>query len=84
MKALDRFEFMRLFVRIAETGLLSTAARSLGISQPTASRQLKQLEGLIGIQLVRRSTHYVVLTDAGSPFSRRRPRHAGGLGYVNR
>jgi len=68
MKALDRFEFMRLFVRIAEAGSLSTAARSLGISQPTASRQLKQLESLIGIQLVRRSTHDVMLTDAGSRF----------------
>jgi DNA-binding transcriptional LysR family regulator len=68
MKAVDRFEFMRLFVRIAETGSLSTAAQSLGIPQPTASRQLKQLESLLGVQLVRRSTHYLALTDSGSRF----------------
>jgi molybdate transport repressor ModE-like protein len=68
MKALDRFEFMRLFARIAETGSLSAAAQSLAISQPTASRQLKQLEQLLGVQLVRRSTHDLALTDAGNRF----------------
>jgi DNA-binding transcriptional LysR family regulator len=68
MKTLDRFEFMRLFVRIAETRSLSTAARSLGISQPSASRQLKQLESLLGVQLVRRSTHDLALTNSGSRF----------------
>jgi hypothetical protein len=35
MKTADRFEFMRLFVRIAETGSLSAAAQSLGVSQPS-------------------------------------------------
>ena len=68
MKTLDRFEFMRLFVRIAETGSLSAAAQSVGISQPTASRQLKQLEALLGVQLIRRSTHDLALTDAGNRF----------------
>src|SRR5260221_2426908 len=68
MKTADRFEFMRLFVRIAETGSLSAAAQSLGVSQPTASRQLKQLESLLGVQLVRRSTHDLGLTDAGKRF----------------
>ena len=68
MKTVDRFEFMRLFVRIAETGSLSAAAQSLGVSQPTASRQLKQLEQMLGVQLVRRSTHDLGLTDAGKRF----------------
>ena len=68
MKTLDGFELMRLFVRIAETGSLSAAAQSLAISQPTASRQLKQLEQLLGAQLVRRSTHELTLTDSGNRF----------------
>jgi molybdate transport repressor ModE-like protein len=68
MRVLDRFEFMRLFVRIAEMGSVSAAAQSLGISQPTASRQLKQLESLLGVQLARRSTHHVALTDSGTRF----------------
>jgi DNA-binding transcriptional LysR family regulator len=59
---------MRLFVRIAETGSLSAAAQSLAVSQPTASRQLKQLEQMLGVQLVRRSTHDLGLTDAGKRF----------------
>jgi DNA-binding transcriptional LysR family regulator len=68
MKTLDRFELMRLFVRIAETGSLSAAALSIGTSQPTASRQLRQLEALLGVQLVQRSTHELALTDAGNRF----------------
>jgi molybdate transport repressor ModE-like protein len=68
VKTLDGFELMRLFVRIAETGSLSAAAQSLAISQPTASRQLKQLEQLLGAQLVRRSTHELTLTDSGKRF----------------
>jgi len=64
----DRIELMRLFVRIAETRSLSGAGRALGISQPSSSRQLKQLEVLLGVQLVQRSTHDLVLTDAGEQF----------------
>jgi DNA-binding transcriptional LysR family regulator len=64
----DRFELTRLFVRIAETRSLSSAGRILGISQPSSSRQLRQLEGLLGVQLVKRSTHDLVLTDAGEQF----------------
>lgn len=65
---IDRIELMRLFVRIAETRPLSGAGRALGISQPSSSRQLKQLEVLLGVQLVQRSTHDLVLTDAGEQF----------------
>jgi len=64
----DRIELMRLIVRIAETRSLSGAGRALGISQPSSSRQLKQLEVLLGVQLVQRSTHDLVLTDAGEQF----------------
>jgi DNA-binding transcriptional LysR family regulator len=59
---------MRLFVRIADAGSLSAAAQSLAISQPTASRQLKQLEQLLGAQLVRRSTHELTLTIPATAF----------------
>ena len=68
MRVSDRFELMRLFVRIAEAGSLSAAACSLKLSQPSASRQLKHLESLLGTQLIQRSTHELTLTDAGSRF----------------
>jgi DNA-binding transcriptional LysR family regulator len=64
----DRFELMRLFVRIAEARSLSAAGRLLGLSQPSTSRQLKQLESMLGVQLVQRSSAEFVLTDAGTQF----------------
>jgi DNA-binding transcriptional LysR family regulator len=68
MKSADRFELMQLFVRIAETGSLSAAARSLRVSQPSVSRRLKQLESLLAVQLIRRTTHKLTLTNAGRQF----------------
>lgn len=67
-RTLDRFELMRLLVRIAETGSLTAAGRSLGLSQPSASRQLRSLEAELGTQLVMRSTHDLAFTDAGQEF----------------
>ncbi len=65
---IDRFELMQLFIRVVETRSVSAAGRLLGLSQPSASRQLKQLEILLGAQLVQRSTHELMLTDAGEKF----------------
>ena len=67
-RAVDRFELMRLLVRVAETGSLSAAGRSLGLSQPSASRQLKTLERELGAQLVMRTTHELAFTEAGEDF----------------
>lgn len=64
----DRIELMRLFIRIADTGSLSAGARLLGLSQPSASRQLKQLETILGVQLIWRSNAELALTDAGEQF----------------
>jgi hypothetical protein len=64
----DRIELRRLFVRIAETRSLSAAGQALGLSQPSSSRQLEQLEEILGVQLVQRSTHDLVVTDAGEQF----------------
>lgn len=70
-RTLDRFELMKLLVRIAETGSLSAAGRSLGLSQPSASRQLRILETEIGTQLVLRTTHELSFTEAGREFLNR-------------
>lgn len=53
------------FVRIAERGSLSAAARDLGTSQPSVSRQLAGLEARLGVVLARRTTHDVTLTPDG-------------------
>ncbi|MEL7527140.1 MAG: LysR family transcriptional regulator [Pseudomonadota bacterium] len=64
-KPLDRLALLETFVRIAERGTISSAARDLGMSQGSASRQLKELEARLGVQLIRRTTHSLALTEAG-------------------
>ncbi|MDJ0758820.1 MAG: LysR family transcriptional regulator [Woeseiaceae bacterium] len=62
---LDRLTLLETFVRIAESGSISSAARDLGLTQPSASRQLAALEDRLKTQLVRRNTHSLALTNAG-------------------
>ena len=62
----DRLALLATFVRIAERGSLSAAARDLGTSQPSVSRQLAALEDLLGVQLVTRTTHSLALTPDGT------------------
>lgn len=61
----DRLTLLETFVRIAERRSLSGAARDLGTSQPSVSRQLAALERRLGVVLVRRTTHDVTLTPDG-------------------
>ena len=64
----DRFYALKLFARVARTGNFSRAAKEVGLSQPSASRLIRQLEGQIGAALFTRSTRAVVLTGAGADF----------------
>ncbi len=68
MTALDDLFLLRSFVRIAESGSISAAARSLKMPQPTLSRHLKLLEERAGVELARRDTHTMSLTEAGFRF----------------
>lgn len=61
----DRLALLETFVRIAERQSLSGAARDLGTSQPSVSRQLAALESRLGVVLARRTTHDVTLTPDG-------------------
>ncbi|MEL6770142.1 MAG: LysR family transcriptional regulator [Bacteroidota bacterium] len=64
-RATDRLSLLATFVRIAEAGSISAAARDLGLSQPSVSRQLASLEKRLQTQLARRTTHELALTEAG-------------------
>ncbi|MEM8791779.1 MAG: LysR family transcriptional regulator [Pseudomonadota bacterium] len=68
VKTLDRFDLLRLFLKVVETGSLTAAGAALGLSQPSASRQLRVLEDDLGAQLLSRTTHRQNLTDAGQRF----------------
>jgi LysR family transcriptional regulator, hca operon transcriptional activator len=60
---------LRYFVAVAEEGTLTTAAeRRLHTSQPSLSRQIRDLEHQVGTELLSRSVHGVELTAAGKAF----------------
>ncbi|MGP1396521.1 MAG: LysR family transcriptional regulator [Inquilinaceae bacterium] len=69
-KPLDRLTLLETFVRIADRGSITAAARDLGLSQASASRQLKELEDRLTAQLIRRTTHALSLTPAGQDLLR--------------
>lgn len=56
---------LEVFVRTADTGSLSAAARSLGLSPAAASITLKRLETRLGSRLLARSTRSMRLTEEG-------------------
>jgi LysR family hca operon transcriptional activator len=60
---------LRYFVAVVEEGSLTTAAEHrLHTSQPSLSRQIRDLEYQVGAQLLKRSVHGVELTASGKAF----------------
>jgi DNA-binding transcriptional LysR family regulator len=64
----DRLLALRTFARTARSGSFSRAARELGLSQPSVSRILSQLESEVGARLLVRTTRAVTLTDSGADY----------------
>ena len=56
---------LRYFLEIAREGNMTHAAQRLHISQPTLSRQIKELEEELGKKLFTRSNYSVSLTEEG-------------------
>jgi len=59
------FRQLRLFLALAETGSVSRAAQAMHVTQPTASAQLKEIAGAVGLPLYEVISRRVHLTDAG-------------------
>lgn len=56
---------IRSFLAVSRLGSLSAAARELGVSQPTLSREIQALETTTELNLFKRTTQGLQLTEAG-------------------
>jgi DNA-binding transcriptional LysR family regulator len=67
MDKLNAFDWTqaRAFLATVEAGSLSKAAKALGQTQPTLSRQVAGLEAALGVVLFERIGRVLVLTDTG-------------------
>ena len=65
---MDRWQAMRVFVKVAETGSFASTARQMHMSAPAVTRIVAGLEDLIGARLLVRTTRSVKTTDAGSRY----------------
>ena len=59
---IDKLEF---FIALAKEEHFGRAAESLGITQPTLSAGIKQLEDQLGVMLVKRGSRFQGLTPEG-------------------
>lgn len=66
-----RLESMETFVRVVEAGSISAAAEQMGIAKSAVSRRISELEERLGVQLIRRTTRRMSLTDTGRSFHER-------------
>ena len=62
---------LRVVVAVADAGSIGAAARALGLDQPLVSRQLRRIEGELGVLLFHRDSAGVTLTAAGADFVQR-------------
>ncbi|MET0815720.1 MAG: LysR family transcriptional regulator [Pseudoxanthomonas sp.] len=68
---MDRFDAMRLFVRVVEQRSFTQAAQGLGLPRSTATDAIKQLETRLGVRLLQRTTRTVSATLDGEAYYRR-------------
>lgn len=68
---MDRLASINAFVRVAQNGGFSAAARSLGVSTTTVSDQVQALENALGVRLLNRTTRRVNLTEIGRDYFER-------------
>lgn len=65
---MDKLEAMAMLVASVEEGSLSAAARKLRIPVATLTRNVNELEALVGTKLLVRTTRKLLLTDVGGDY----------------
>ncbi|MGR3590911.1 MAG: LysR substrate-binding domain-containing protein [Limimaricola soesokkakensis] len=75
---------LRYFVALAETGGFGRAAETVFVSQPALSQQIKELETILGVELVERLPRGIRLTRAGREVLERSRRILGEVAELER
>src|SRR5690606_6799549 len=65
---MDKLRTLKTFISVAEHASFAEAGRRLNMSPTTVSRAIAGLEINLGVQLLRRTTRSVRLTDEGAEF----------------
>lgn len=66
---MDRLEAMTIFVAVVEEGGFAAAARKMKISPPVVTRAVNNLEAMMGVRLLARTTRIVRLTEVGARYA---------------
>jgi LysR family transcriptional regulator for bpeEF and oprC len=65
---MNRFDAMRAFVQVVESGSYTKAALQLNLHKATVSQQIQQLEDKLGTRLLTRTTRSVTPTEEGRAY----------------
>ena len=65
---MDKFDSMKAFAQVVESGGFAAAAREMGLSRSVVNKSVIKLENELGVQLLRRSTRRVTPTETGLAF----------------
>lgn len=72
-------QLLVVFCAVAEQTSFSKAATKLGVAKGTVSRSIAQLESLLEVELIHRTTHHVSLSTAGVELYARTRTHLSAL-----
>ncbi|WP_072793027.1 LysR family transcriptional regulator [Cognatishimia maritima] len=65
---MDRIQMLEVFVAVAEAGSFAGGGRATGLSAPSVTRGVNELEERLGARLFTRTTRVVRLTDVGQGY----------------
>lgn len=68
---MNQFEELQTFIHVVDTGSISRAADRMAVAKSAVSRRISDLEQRLGVQLFRRTTRQMNLTDSGRSFYER-------------